>query len=651
MFCEQCGKPVKPDWKFCKFCGNVLGDNEEENQKKDNKETAQSSETTKEDYAQKRLKDAYNYEDENEDEIKNDYDINKTGDQKDAVFSYPGIIFEDEYDPEEPEDTIKSADNKYGENADETRHNENFEDETEKEEAKEAEETEKQIEADTKPLTETDEEEENNSVLSAKTIIIPDEVRKRLVGENENFKPQRKKTSKAALFFKKNMAWIIPVGVVLIAGIITLAILLTRPSAFDLGEYIRPHVDGYNGSGAISEVIDSEALNEALFGPAPNGFSANENAQPEETNEKVDDYREKIKAVSDAISWEIDYNGKNKNALSNGDIINITVNADADVFRGFGFSLRETTITKEIEIGRDTNSLSDFSDIDITNFLNISFAGINGRGYVSEADPISERISSPTDKIEEMTVTGNVYYDSGNNLITELRFEGTLNSESGEQTFSNNITLSHGKAKNLSNGDSFTLTVDEDDLSDLRELGISVSESEKTYTVRDLPQETEIDPLGELEISFSGENGEGELEIAAKTTTLNLSRTFLEENSIPMRVRRSETYYYTISLTIPDADNPGETTTITLPLQLVNYTLLLNGDTVTISIDSESQSTLEEKGFILTSSSLRVTVSGLAENSSVPPSDPNESEPGQEQEQEQENPLVPEQGEESEEQQ
>ena len=118
-----------------------------------------------------------------------------------------------------------------------------------------------------------------------------------------------------------------------------------------------------------------------------------------------------------------------------------------------------------------------------------------------------------------------------------------------------------------------------------------------------------------------------------------------------MRVRRSETYYYTISLTIPDADNPGETTTITLPLQLVNYTLLLNGDTVTISIDSESQSTLEEKGFILTSSSLRVTVSGLAENSSVPPSDPNESEPGQEQEQEQENPLVPEQGEESEEQQ
>ena len=61
MFCEQCGKPVKPDWKFCKFCGNVLGDNEEENQKKDNKETAQSSETTKEDYAQKRLKAGYNY--------------------------------------------------------------------------------------------------------------------------------------------------------------------------------------------------------------------------------------------------------------------------------------------------------------------------------------------------------------------------------------------------------------------------------------------------------------------------------------------------------------------------------------------------------------------------------------------------------------
>ena len=118
-----------------------------------------------------------------------------------------------------------------------------------------------------------------------------------------------------------------------------------------------------------------------------------------------------------------------------------------------------------------------------------------------------------------------------------------------------------------------------------------------------------------------------------------------------MRVRRSETYYYTISLTIPDADNPGETTTITLPLQLVNYTLLLNGDTVTISIDSESQSTLEEKGFILTSSSLRVTVSGLAENSSVPPSDPNESEPGQGQEQEQENPSSSESGENSEEQQ
>lgn len=649
MFCEQCGKPVKPDWKFCKFCGNVLGDNEEENQKKDNKETAQSSETTKEDYAQKRLKDAYNYEDENEDEIKNDYDINKTGDQKDAVFSYPGIIFEDEYDPEEPEDTIKSADNKYGENADETRHNENFEDETEKEEAKEAEETEKQIEADTKPLTETDEEEENHSVLSAKTIIIPDEVRKRLVGENENFKPQRKKTSKAALFFKKNMAWIIPVGVVLIAGIITLAILLTRPTAFDLGEYIVPEVEGYNGSGSISSVIDTDALNEALFGPAPNNsVSGNGTSSSDAEN---DDYIKKTEAVLNAIFWEIDYNGKTGGSLSNGDIIKITVTADADVFRGFGFSLRETTITKEIEIGRDTNSLSDFSDIDITNFLNISFAGINGRGYVSEADPISERISSPTDKIEEMTVTGNVYYDSGNNLITELRFEGTLNSESGEQTFSNNITLSHGKAKNLSNGDSFTLTVDEDDLSDLRELGISVSESEKTYTVRDLPQETEIDPLGELEISFSGENGEGELEIATETTSLSLSRTFLEENSVPMRVRRNETYYYTISLTIPDADNPGETTTITLPLQLVNYTLLLNGDTVTISIDSESQSALEEKGFILTSSSLRVTVSGLAENSSVPPSDPNESEPGQGQEQEQENPSSSESGENSEEQQ
>ncbi|MBS5736586.1 MAG: hypothetical protein KHW62_01000 [Clostridiales bacterium] len=642
MFCEQCGKPVKPDWKFCKFCGNVLGDEKKsENEEKDNDKTTRAPENTEENYEEKGAGYIpYKSGTENSDQINRKYNNEEENDPEDAVFSFPGIITEDEYDPEEIEKVSKfvnTNENIY-KNSEESREENLTEENLDRQEADE-ETTEKETE-----------DIDDDSLLSAKTIVIPDEVRKRLAEEDTEIKvPKKKKVSKAAAFFKKNMAWIIPVGVVLIAGIITLAILLTRPTAFDLGEYIVPEVEGYNGSGSISSVIDTDALNEALFGPAPNNsVSGNGTSSSDAEN---DDYIKKTEAVLNAIFWEIDYNGKTGGSLSNGDIIKITVTADAETFKEFGFSLRETTVEKEIEIGRDTNALSDFSSIDPANFLNISFAGINGRGYVSEADPITENITSPTDQIEQMTVTGNVYYDSGNNLRVVLEFEGTSTSGGTEQTFSKNITFSASKARNLSNGDDFTLTADEDDMKELRELGISLSESEKTYIVRDLPQETEIDPLGELEISFSGENGEGELEIATETTSLSLSRTFLEENSVPMRVRRNETYYYTISLTIPDADNPGETTTITLPLQLVNYTLLLNGDTVTISIDSESQSALEEKGFILTSSSLRVTVSGLAENSSVPPSDPNESEPGQEQEQEQENPSSSESGENSEEQQ
>lgn len=522
MFCDKCGKQVKPEWKFCKFCGNVLDDGETQEEKvlsespeNENTETAGQENTDP------------------------------------AMFAETIII---------PDEVREEAD------------------------------------------------------PDGKTIVFTDEMLSQLRGGEEK-KPEKKTPSKAAVFFKKNMAWIIPVGAVLLAGIIALTVFLaTRKEAFSLSDIIKPEVEGFDGSGKIVSVIDNGALFEKVLGPAPE--------IPDGKTEAYEKYVKNSEKLISAISWDVAFSdGKADGSLSNGDKVKITVKADEKVFSEFGFSLKENVAEKDIEIGKDTEALSGFSSLDIFGYFEVAFEGLDGKGKIAESRYESDTIyvKFTSDSASEITVSGNIGYLKSD-LSAELVFDIAKKDSDGKtlSTAKETVNVSVSKTSDLSNGDKITFTADEDGIKRLEEHGISVNETEKTFTVEGLQKPVSLDLLAALDVSFSGTDGDGFTVISTGEKTVPLSSSLFGETSVKINVTVRDNYFYSVTLTVPDPERAGKTVDIKLDILIQNYVWLQNGDSSILSLWLEDKDKLEEYGINLTSTRRDVTVSGLAQNPGLP---------------------------------
>lgn len=477
------------------------------------------------------------------------------------------------------------------------------------------------------------EDEVKTDFLSAETIVIPDDVKFLINNEKnkenaaidadnsrENKDGKNNKSSKSAEkgFFKKNMKWIIPISAVLLAAIVALIVFLctrTEKTALNLSDYIDVKVEGYEGAGSVSGAFDAEKVFETVLGKAPD-----ENDHSEEGVKKYYEYITKYSELAGALNFDLSFpDGKVSGSLSDGDKVTVTVTANADVFDKYGYILESPVVVKDFVIGTDTAPLGDFSEMNLLNYIDVSFSGFNGSGKLLSSPAETKTMKFPADNIKQIDITSEVEYSGGDNakITVALKITAVKKGENGtliETTFDEEISLSSSSASGLSNGDKFKISVNKDDLAFLETYGIKTDVYEKSFTVEGLQEPVQIDILKELDVSFSGNNNFGNAVILTAEKAIPLSRSLFGISEIKIKVFTKNTNEYSMSLAIPDSENQGKTKTVNIDIPITNYENLSNGDVSTVSIWLEDKDKLEDCGLILTSTSRDIVVSGLPES-------------------------------------
>ena len=468
-----------------------------------------------------------------------------------------------------------------------------------------AEETETSDEGTDTPVEETD--------ATAKTIVLSDEMRKELLGAGEETKPE---PAKKENFFKKNMGWLIAAGSVLLIGIIALIVLLCMPKSktLDLENYIQISVSGYDGSGYIDGTpIDRSKLLTDVLGEIPDG-----NGTTEAELKTYYDYIAKATVIENAISSDIEYQqGSYSGNLKNGDRITVKIKADPEVFKKYGFTLKNATVTKEMVIGSDSASLSGLADIDPFECLTPVFSGFNGSGRLaSQTKETAKTIKNPSETVKEIKISaladGNV---SSANIYIKFEITYLKQSENGndffESTATETVYPTMSKTSGLSNGDKVTFSVDSEDFAFFEKYGINVSKTSEEYTVDGLQDNVTVNLLDHLIFLFSGTDGNGTAAIQTGENLIVLPHSVFGISSIKMDITGSAPNY-TVVLTVPDTDGQyGQTKQITVSLPLSKYSSLKNGDTVSVSFWLEDIEKLAAAGITVSPTSGEVTVSGL----------------------------------------
>lgn len=268
------------------------------------------------------------------------------------------------------------------------------------------------------------------------------------------------------LFKKKK--WMLPVILGVIVALIAVSVFINRDRNLDFTDYLTFEVSGYDGAGTLAVSVDYDKLAEAVLGKEPNKESKKE-------YEKYIKYQENKELLVYSVSATAD---KTKE-LGNGDYFLVTVQLNVTTFfEQNKISVNSDTYTKTFEIGIDTEKLTELTEVNIIDLINVEFFGKNGEGYAN--------ISYGKFDVDVTTLDGESYtltldyqktYFSGDHFSMSSSKEGVtdvmINAE-----FENN-----GK---LSNGDTVKMTISFPEAALAEEYGIKIPVTEKEYTVSGL---------------------------------------------------------------------------------------------------------------------------------------------------------------------
>lgn len=279
-------------------------------------------------------------------------------------------------------------------------------------------------------------------------------------------KETRKWVEKGVGLCKKHK-WLLPAVLGVVVLIIVASVVSNHKTSIDFSDYIITEVSGYDGGGSISVSMDYDKLAEAVLGKAPDQNSKKD-------YEKYLQYEEDKKQLQGLFSIQLDRSTN----LSNGDFFLVSVSVkDNDIFKDNKVELRDGAYTKTLEVGVDTKKLPELVAIDPFDYIKLQFTGSNGKGRAEM--PFDEfQIPITNSNGDKYTLTFS-YHTSWGESYFEVR-----SSNGGEKYARVSVYIDY--VSGLSNGDKVrvTLSTNNDQIKAL--FGVTISTSEKTYTVTGL---------------------------------------------------------------------------------------------------------------------------------------------------------------------
>ncbi len=270
----------------------------------------------------------------------------------------------------------------------------------------------------------------------------------------------------SALTFLKKRIWL----VVVVIGVLVLSIgggiLWSALSQIDPTDYVVTYASGFDNNGYIQVEVDYDALCEKILGPKPDKSS-------KKSYEKYSDYIEKAAMLQSTLRVTAD----RTTGLKNGDYYIVTVQVlDPTPYEDLGARLKKEVYQKTFQVGEDSIAFDTPVEVDLFDYIEVSFNGDNGNGYFVLSDE-PKKTTLRYDSGNTITLHMNCYETwSGYRLCVEIR-------ETYDSIY---IDIESNKQSGLNNGDTVMLTLDETDLAVLLSVGVRASTSAKTYQVTGL---------------------------------------------------------------------------------------------------------------------------------------------------------------------
>lgn len=255
-----------------------------------------------------------------------------------------------------------------------------------------------------------------------------------------------------------------------VIGILVLSIgggiLWSTLSQIDPTDYVVTRASGFDNNGRIQVGIDYDALCEKIIGPKPDQTS-------KKGYEKYSSYVEKVETLQSTLRVTAD----RTTGLKNGDYYIVTVQVlDPTPYENLGVKLKKEVYQKTLQIGEDSITFDLPVEIDLFDYIDISFNGTNGSGYFVLSDESKETtLRYPSGYTTTLRTR---CYETWSGYRLQLE-----NKETYETFF---VDITSNKNSGLNNGDTLTLMFDEANLETLLGAGVKVTTLSKTYQVTGL---------------------------------------------------------------------------------------------------------------------------------------------------------------------
>lgn len=401
---------------------------------------------------------------------------------------------------------------------------------------------------------------------------------------------------------KENKKIAIISAAVLLVVVIGLIIIL-QPPVIDPADYLKITFSGYNGEGQLNIKFDPEyELCYKLLD------ITEEQLEGLSTQQQIL-YATKLEKISNAFDMTLTGDGIDYNKMSNGDKIYVRITVDRDALKDCDFKFKKDVYEIELEVGKDTEAISEPLVIDLFDILGMYTAGFEGHGELfNTAFDKTIRPDSPIGEVAAVRLYTNPDEERDWYHYINVSLLGKDNS----QLSSTSLYLSiDGNDGSLNNGDIVKVTVDESSL--LKRNGILLKESECNYTASGLTALTDInlfDYLKPVYSGFSNSNASVKWEDTKQTVSLSSRIGGITELGIQVSKGYGSNAYIYVTFTPENSTNEVQ---IRFDMDVDVPDNLKNGDTITISCEeSYDRNTLAKYGMTFAESTT-IVASGIEE--------------------------------------
>lgn len=363
-------------------------------------------------------------------------------------------------------------------------------------------------------------------------------------------------------------------GAVLVIAVALIIVFSILGKQVSMKDYMSITLDGYDGYGQIDAEFGYMSFGMRAVGDKDSreygDHDEEEWFQSLESSEVSKDYRKNLKKAQklvDSIGFSYVYpEGKYDGNLSNGDVIQFTIEYDKDLADELGLTIKDATFEYTIE------GLKSIAKFDVLSHFDLKCEGYDGYGEVELVcnQTAEKRVGSLTFTMEEGASCIRYSTDKGGT--------GTI------YVYINDVTY------NRSNGDVISVELYEH-TDGYAQYDVDLTGLKKEYTVSGLKETTKVDLLQYYKVEFEGLNGSGKATITPTQESLTVGEL-------------------TVDLATGEWTRGGDFVTSTR-VWLNDSWGLTNGDVIKLYF-SPSESTFSSNGIKFEATEKKITVSDLA---------------------------------------